>query len=103
MGKHSDFRGCRLSLEAQKTETKTETKAETRAELSPAQEAIKETAEAFVAAFNKGDAKAVATLWSEDGEMSVDGQNTATGRAEIEGASPRGFRGARRRTQSLLC
>lgn len=53
-------------------------------DLSPDQQAIRKTAEDFVAAFNKGDAKAVAALWAEDGEMSVDGQNTIASRAEIE-------------------
>lgn len=57
---------------------------ETQPEISPDQQAIKQTAEAFVAAFNKGDAKAVAALWTENGEMSVDGQTTTTGRAEIQ-------------------
>jgi uncharacterized protein (TIGR02246 family) len=75
------------SAAAQKVKSKpalAATKPATTGELSPDQQAIKKTAEAFVAAFNKGDAKAVAALWTQDGEMSVDGQTTTTGRAQIE-------------------
>jgi len=53
-------------------------------ELSPDQQAIKVNAEAFVAAFDKGDAKAVAALWAENGEMSLDGETIAEGRGQVE-------------------
>jgi uncharacterized protein (TIGR02246 family) len=53
-------------------------------QLSPDQQAIKKNAEAFVAAFEKGDAKAVAALWAENGEMSLDGETIAEGRDEVE-------------------
>lgn len=53
-------------------------------ELSPDQQAIKKNAEAFVAAFDKGNAKAVAALWAENGEMSLDGKTIAEGRGEVE-------------------
>ena len=45
--------------------------------LSPDQQAIVKNAEAFVAAFDKGNAKAVAALWADNGEMSVDGETIA--------------------------
>lgn len=54
------------------------------AALSADEQAIVKTAEAFVEAFNQADAKAVAALWTEDGEMSVDRENIATGRSEVE-------------------
>jgi uncharacterized protein (TIGR02246 family) len=53
------------------------------AKLSPDQQAIRSSAEAFVAAFNKGDAKTVASLWTPEGEMSVDGEAVGVGREEI--------------------
>ena len=53
------------------------------AELSPDQQAIRKHAEAFVAAFNKGDANAVAALWTPEGEMSVDGEPVGVGRKDI--------------------
>lgn len=49
-------------------------------------QAVRRHAEGFVEAFNRADAKAVAALWAEDGEMSVDGQSHAKGRTEIEQA-----------------
>ena len=51
--------------------------------LSPEQQAIRANAEAFVAAFNQGDAKAVSALWAEEGEMSLDGEPVAVGRVEV--------------------
>ena len=53
------------------------------AELSPDQQAIRKNAEAFVAAFDKGDAKSVAALWTENGEMSLDGEAVAVGREQV--------------------
>lgn len=53
------------------------------AKLSPDQQAIRANAEAFVAAFNKGDAKGVASLWTLQGEMSVDGEAVGVGRDDI--------------------
>jgi uncharacterized protein (TIGR02246 family) len=51
--------------------------------LSPDQQAIRANAEAFVADFNKGDAKGVAALWTPEGEMSVDGEAIGVGREAI--------------------
>lgn len=53
------------------------------AKLSPDQQAIRASAEAFVAAFNQGDPEAVAALWTPAGEMSVDGEAVAVGREQI--------------------
>jgi uncharacterized protein (TIGR02246 family) len=52
--------------------------------LSPDQQAIRKNAGEFVAAFDKGDAKAVAALWAENGEMSLDGEAVAVGREQVE-------------------
>jgi uncharacterized protein (TIGR02246 family) len=60
-------------------------KAET-TKLSPSQQAIRKNAEAFVEAFNKADAKAVAALYTENAQMSVDGETIAEGRAAVEKA-----------------
>ena len=46
--------------------------------------AIRAESEAFVAAFNKGDAKAVAALWTEDGEYIDDTGRRFAGREAIE-------------------
>lgn len=46
--------------------------------------AIRAGSEAFVAAFNKRDAKAVAAMWTEDGEYVDDTGRTFAGRAAIE-------------------
>jgi len=46
--------------------------------------AIRESSKAFVAAFDKGDAKAVAALWTEDGEFTDDAGRVFSGRAAIE-------------------
>lgn len=52
------------------------------AEPSAEEKAVRQTAQAFTDAFNKGDAKAVAALWATDGDYSV-GSNTVKGRDEI--------------------
>ena len=62
-------------------------------QLSPDQQAIKQNAEAFVAAFEKGDAKAVAALWAKNGEMSLDGETIAEGRDEVEARYAEYFEG----------
>ena len=54
--------------------------------LSADEQTVRQHAEAFVAAFNQADAEAVAALWAEDGEMSVDGETRSTGRREVEQA-----------------
>ncbi|MEQ8790823.1 MAG: SgcJ/EcaC family oxidoreductase [Pirellulaceae bacterium] len=46
--------------------------------------AIRAESQAFVAAFNKKDAKAVAALWTEDGEYLDDAGRTFAGRQAIE-------------------
>lgn len=59
--------------------------APTPAEAQAAQvEAVKKTAQAFADAFNKHDAKAVAALWSEDGEYVDAAGQRFDGRAAIE-------------------
>ena len=47
-------------------------------------DAIRAGSGAFVNAFNKGDAKAVAALWTEDGEYLDDSGHSVSGRTEIE-------------------
>ena len=54
--------------------------------LSPEQTAIRNNAQAFVDAFNVADARAVASLFAPDGQMSVDGETIAEGRKAIEEA-----------------
>lgn len=51
---------------------------------SPEIAAIRAESEAFVAAFNKHDAKAVASLWTEDGEYIDDAGRSFVGRDAIE-------------------
>jgi hypothetical protein len=46
--------------------------------------AIRATAEAFVKAFNRGDAKAVAGLWTEKGTMADERGEIFKGRKAIE-------------------
>ena len=46
--------------------------------------AIRAESKAFVAAFNKGDAKAIAALWTEDGEYIDDVGRRFIGRDEIQ-------------------
>lgn len=55
-------------------------------ELSKDLAAIRDESEAFVAAFNKQDAKAVAALWTEDGEYIDETGHRLAGRDEIEKA-----------------
>ncbi len=52
-------------------------------QLTPEQAAIRKNAEAFVVAYDNADAKGVAALWAEDGEMSIDGETVAVGREAI--------------------
>jgi uncharacterized protein (TIGR02246 family) len=62
------------------------------AEVSPADKAaIEATAKAFVTAYDAGDPKAIAALWTADGEYSV-GTQTAKGRAEIQKVYDYNFR-----------
>lgn len=49
-----------------------------------AEGAIRQTSQSFVAAFNKGDAKAVAAHWTEDGDYSDESGRTFSGREAIE-------------------
>lgn len=46
--------------------------------------AIRESSKAFAAAFDKGDAKAVAAMWTLDGEFTDDRGRTFSGRSAIE-------------------
>lgn len=56
----------------------------TAAELDPKVAEITANAAAFVEAFHKGDAKAVAAFWTPDGDYSDDAGRVLKGRAEIE-------------------
>jgi uncharacterized protein (TIGR02246 family) len=49
-----------------------------------AEKPIRQAAEDFKRAFNRGDAKAVAALWTPEGEYIDEGGNVFAGRAEIE-------------------
>ena len=63
----------------------TDQKSETPSEPFPADvAAIRAGSEAFVAAFNKHDAKGVAALWTKDGEYIDDSGRAITGRDAIE-------------------
>jgi uncharacterized protein (TIGR02246 family) len=46
--------------------------------------AIRESSKVFVAAFDKGDAKAIAALWTPDGDFTDGSGRTFSGRAAIE-------------------
>jgi len=46
--------------------------------------AIRDSSRAFVQAFDKGDAKAIAALWTEDGDFTDDTGRVFSGRAAIE-------------------
>ena len=52
------------------------------AEPSAEENAVRQTAKTFTDAFNKGDAKAIAVLWTPDGEYSI-GNDSVSGREEI--------------------
>lgn len=54
--------------------------------------AVRKTAAAFVAAFNRGDARAVAAFWTENGEYVGPEGNSFRGRAAIEKAYAEFFR-----------
>lgn len=54
--------------------------------LDPAEEEILKNADAFVQAFNKGDAKALAQFWTEKGEFTDAGGHKMSGREAIEKA-----------------
>jgi uncharacterized protein (TIGR02246 family) len=49
-------------------------------------EAIQKSGREFIAAFEKGDAKAIASLWTEQGEYESDDGTALRGRAAIEAA-----------------
>lgn len=51
--------------------------------LSPEQQSIANQANVYIAAYNKGDAKALAALFAEDAEWVDDGGNVISGRAAI--------------------
>jgi uncharacterized protein (TIGR02246 family) len=46
--------------------------------------AIRQGSQAFMAAFNKGDSKAVAALWTDDGDFTDDAGRIFAGREDIE-------------------
>lgn len=70
---------------AKKIEKKAESTTVTISSESEAElDAIRKQSQVFVAAFNKRDAKAVATCWTEDGEFIDDTGRRWAGREEIE-------------------
>ena len=73
-------------VEAQEIDLRASDKKTPTERREPAQElaAIRKESDAFVAAFNKGDAKAVAALWTKDGEYIDDAGRRFTGRDAIE-------------------
>jgi uncharacterized protein (TIGR02246 family) len=73
-----------MSQEAPRT-TSEASPAQEETPLSPDQKAIADQANAFIAAYNKGDAKAIAAMFSEDAKWVDDGGNILSGRDEIEG------------------
>lgn len=54
------------------------------AQPASAEAAIRQSSQAFAAAFNKGDAKAVAACWTEDGDFTDETGRTFKGRDAIE-------------------
>lgn len=59
------------------------TKPEVRAPAPPESDAIRASARAFEAAFNKGDAQAIAALWTADGDYHDEAGDVYQGRAAI--------------------
>src|SRR6516225_2283570 len=53
--------------------------------------AIRKAAADFIKLVDKGDAKAVAAAWTEDGEYITDDGTTIRGRADIESAYAKAF------------
>jgi len=74
---------CFGAAENAKEET-SKVKAEKSEEAPSPDAAIRATADAFVKAFDRGDAKAVAALWTEDGTMADDRGEIFKGRKAIE-------------------
>src|SRR5262245_33125348 len=56
---------------------------ESKKDSQTAEKDIRQTAEEFTAAFNHGDARAVAALWTPDGEYVDEGGNVTKGREAI--------------------
>src|SRR5215208_3029141 len=52
------------------------------AEVPNEEQAIRQSAKEFVAAYDRGDARAVASQWAEDGQYTI-GQQTVKGRDKI--------------------
>ena len=76
---------CSQDAAAEKAEKKTEsTSADFPGESEAELDAIRRQSQVFVAAFNKRDAKAIATCWTEDGEFIDDTGRRWAGREEIE-------------------
>lgn len=71
------------ALLAEKAAAKDEEKDEEKKD-DAAMAAVRKTADAFAAAFNKGDAKAMAAFWTKDGEYVGPDGETVRGRAAIE-------------------
>jgi uncharacterized protein (TIGR02246 family) len=60
-----------------------------------AEAALLKSAEAFIEAFNKGDAKAIAAFWTPDGDYVDLGGHILSGRKAIEGAFEKQFAAAK--------
>lgn len=75
--------GTGLFLSQEQTASVT-TSADNSPSMSEAETAIRAEAKAFVEAFNKGDATAVAALWTESGEYIDESGNVHSGREAIE-------------------
>ncbi len=65
------------------------------ADPDPQEAAIHKTAEAFVEAFHKGDAKAVAAFWTQDGDYVDDTGRVLKGRKAIEDSFTELFAGSK--------
>ena len=59
------------------------------------EKALKKRAEEFIAAFNKGDAQAVAAFWTEDGDYVDQAGNALNGRPAIQAAFEKQFAAAK--------
>lgn len=64
-------------------------------EKNPEEDALHKQAEAFVAAFNKGDAKALAAFWTADGDLVDPEGRHFKGRKAIESAYEKYFAGTK--------
>ncbi|MBX7243877.1 MAG: SgcJ/EcaC family oxidoreductase [Candidatus Sumerlaeaceae bacterium] len=66
--------------------------AEKKSEPKSGEQAIRDGAKAYVGAFEKGDAKAIAELWAPDGTMTDESGELLSGRSAIEAAYAKYFK-----------